>query len=201
MKNSMAASRFQSELNRAIALHQQNRLAEAEPVYRQLLRIDPAHFDVVHLLGTLLRHTGKLTESLTLLDRAVAMRPQSAAAQLNRANALVDRLSYSEAVAGFSRAIALKPDYAEAYNGRAVAELELGNPQGSRRDAEAALKLKPAYAEAAFTLGMALAAENRPAEARRIYLSLLAHRPAWPAARTCHSDLRARRVDHNGIRG
>ena len=181
MKNSMSADRFQSELNKAIALHQQNRLAEAEPVYRQLLRIDPAHFDVVHLLGTLLRHMGKLTESLTLLDRAVAMRPQSAAAQLNRANALVDRRAYSDAVAGFSRAIALKPDYAEAYNGRAVAELELGNPQASRRDAETALKLKPGYAEAAFSLAMALAAEDRLAEARRIYLSLLAHRPAWPA--------------------
>lgn len=143
MKNSKAADRFQSELQRAIALHQQNRFAEAEPIYRQLLRLDPAHFDVVHLLGTLLRHTGKLTEGLALLDRAVAMRPQSAAAQLNRANALMDRRAYSDAVVGFSRAIALKPEYAEAYNGRAVAELELGNPQASRRDAETALKLKP----------------------------------------------------------
>lgn len=180
MKNSQAAGRFQSELNRAIALHQQSRLAEAEPIYRKLLLLDPAHFDVVHLLGTLLRQKGKLTESLSLLDRAVAMRPQSAAAQLNRANALVDRRAYSDAVAGFSRAIAIKPDYAEAYNGRAVAELELGNTQASRRDAETALKLKPGYAEAAFSLGMALAAEDRLAEARRIYLSLLAHRPTWP---------------------
>lgn len=182
MTRSTPPDRFVAELNKAIALHQQNRLAEAEPLYRQLLRLQPDHFDVVHLLGTLLRRTGNLAESLRLLDRAVAMRPGSAAAQLNRANALVDQRAFGEARAGYSRAIALKPDYAEAYNGRAVAELELGNPQAARRDAEAAMKLKQGYLEAAFTLAMSLAAEDRLADARQIYLRLLAQRPAWPEA-------------------
>ena len=182
MKNTVPPDRFLADLNRAIALHQQNRLAEAEPVYRALLRLDPNHFDVVHLLGTLLRRTGALTESMTLLDRAVAMRPQSAAAQLNRANALMDRGSFADAQAGFARAIALKPDYAEAYHGRAVAQLELGQPQQALRDAEAALKLKPGQAEAALTLGRSLAAADRLPEARSLFLGLLAQRPAWPEA-------------------
>lgn len=182
MKNTMPPDRFLSELNRAIALHQQNRLAEAEPIYRHLLRLDPSHFDVVHLLGTLLRRTGAQAESMSLLDRAVQMRPQSAAAQLNRANALVDRGAFTDAVAGFSRAITLKPDYAEAYLGRAVAQLELGNPQSARRDAEAALKLKPGFVEAVLMLGRSLAAEGRLAEARDVFLRLLAQRPAWPEA-------------------
>ena len=182
MKNSVPPERFVADLNRAIALHQQNRLAEAEPVYRALLRLDPNHFDVVHLLGTLLRRTGALTESMALLDRAVAMRPQSAAAQLNRANALMDRGSFADAQAGFARAIALKPDYAEAYHGRAVALLELGNPQQALRDAEAAVKLKPGQPDAALTLGRSLAAADRLPEARSLFLALLAQRPAWPEA-------------------
>jgi len=180
MKNTMPQDRFRSELNRAIALHQQNRLGEAEPIYRELLRLNPNHFDVVHLLGTLLRRTGAMAESMSLLDRAVAMRPLSAAAQLNRANALVDRGAFSDALAGFSRAIVLKPDYAEAYLGRAVVLLELGNPQAARRDAQAALKLKPGNPEVAFTLGRSLAAENYLAEARNVFLGLLKQRPAWP---------------------
>ncbi len=182
MKNSKGTDRFQSELNRAIALHQQNRLADAETVYRQLMRLNPGHFDVVHLLGTLLRRTGQLAESQALLDRAIAMRPQSAAAHLNRANTLVDRRAHADAVAGYARAIALKPDYAEAFNGRAVAQLELGRAEDARRDAEAALKLKPSYMEAAFTLAMSLAATNRLEEARQLLLRLLAARPGWPDA-------------------
>lgn len=179
MKNGKLSDSFLSDLNKAIALHQQNRLSEAEPLYRHLLRLNPSHFDAVHLLGTLLRRTGQLAESRALLDRAVGMRPQSSAAQLNRANTLVDMREFSEAEAGFSRAIGLKPDYAEAYNGRAVARLELGNAQAAKDDAEAALKLKPGYAEAAFTLAMSLASLDRTAEARQIYLSLLAQRPGW----------------------
>lgn len=180
MKHKTPPERFLADLNKAIALHQQNRLAEAEAIYRQLQRIDPDHFDVVHLLGTLLRRTGKSAESMSLLDRAVAMRPGSAAAQLNRANALVDRRVFAEAREGFSRALALKPGYAEAHYGRGVAELELGNPRAARQDAEAALKLKPGYAEAIFLLGMSLSAEDRLAEARQVFMTLLAQRPAWP---------------------
>ena len=101
MKKTMPPDRFLSQLNRAIALHQQNRLVEAEPIYRELLRLDSSHFDVVHLLGTLLRRTGAHTESMSLLDRAVKMRPQSAAAQLNRANVLMDRGAFADALAGF----------------------------------------------------------------------------------------------------
>ena len=182
MKNTMPPDRFLSELNRAIALHQQNRLVEAELIYRELLRLDSRHFDVVHLLGTLLRRTGALTESMSLLDRAVKMRPQSAAAQLNRANVLMDRGAFADALAGFSRAIALKPDYAEAYHGRAVALLKLGNPQSARADTQAALKLNPGILEAALTLGQSLAAEERLVEARDVFLRLLAQRPAWPEA-------------------
>ena len=182
MKNTMPPDRFLLELNRAIALHQQNRLVEAEPIYRELLRLDSRHFDVVHLLGTLLRRTGALTESMSLLDRAVKMRPQSSAAQLNRANVLMDRGAFADALAGFSRAIALKPDYAEAYHGRAVALLKLGNPQSARADAQAALKLNPGILEAALTLGQSLAAEERLVEARDVFLRLLAQRPAWPEA-------------------
>lgn len=181
MKNGRVSDRFASSLEKAIALHQQNRLAEAEMIYRQLLTLDREHFDVVHLLGTLLRRTGQLSESQTLLDRAVRMRPQSAAAQLNRANTFFARRAFSESVAGFSRAIVLKPDYAEAFNGRALAQLELGKVPEAKADAEMALKLKPGYAEAAFTLAMSLAATGRLPEARQIYLSLLAQRPGWPA--------------------
>ncbi|MFM8747800.1 MAG: tetratricopeptide repeat-containing sulfotransferase family protein [Aestuariivirga sp.] len=176
------ADRFAAGLNKAMALHQQSRLAEAEQLYRQLLRQQPGHFDVVHLLGTLLRRTGDLAESQALLDRAVAMRPQSWAAHYNRGNTLIERRNFTAAAESFSRAIGLKRDHAEAHYGRAVARLELGDAAAARGDAEAALELKPLYPEAALTLAMSYVALDRLEEARQLLLRLLAVRPAWPDA-------------------
>jgi tetratricopeptide (TPR) repeat protein len=182
MSNGKAADRFLADLNKAIALHQQNRLAEAEPLYRELLRQQPGQFDAVHLLGTLLRRTGNLAESQALLDRAVALRPQSWAAHFNRGNTLIERRNFTAAADSFSRVIALKSDHAEAHYGRAVAQLELGNAGAASNDAQAALKLKPGYAEAALTLAMSFAALDRLDDAKQLILRLLAARPAWPEA-------------------
>lgn len=182
MSNGKAADRFLSGLNNAIALHQQNRLAEAEQLYRQLLRQQPGQFDALHLLGTLLRRTGNLAESLALLDRAVKLRPGSWAAHFNRGNTLLDRRDFAAAVESLNRAIALKSDHAEAHYGRAVAQLELGAAAAALNDAEAALRLKPGYPEAALALAMCLVALDRRGEAKQIILRLLAAQPAWPDA-------------------
>jgi tetratricopeptide (TPR) repeat protein len=182
MSNGKATDRFLSDLNKAIALHQQNRLPEAEAIYRQLLRQQPGQFDAVHLLGTLLRRTGKLDESQALLDRAVAMRSQSWAAHFNRGNTLLERRDFAAAAESFSRTITLKSDHAEAHYGRAVAVLELGEAEAACADAQAALKLKPGYPEAALTLAMGFASTGRHEDAKQIIRRLLTARPAWPEA-------------------
>lgn len=177
MSTGKSAERFLSDLNRAMALHQQNRLPEAEQLYRQLLRQQPGQFDVIHLLGTLLRRSGDLAGSQALLDRAVAMRPQNWAPHFNRGNTLIDRRDFAAAADSLDRAIALKRDHAEAYYSRAIARLELGNAEAARKDAEAALRLKPGYWDAALTLARSFAALNRRDEARQILLRLLAAHP------------------------
>ena len=39
------------KLQQALALHQQGQLAQAEPLYRAILKQAPTHFDALHLLG------------------------------------------------------------------------------------------------------------------------------------------------------
>ena len=40
-----------SELQQAVRLHQAGELVAAENLYRKILRVDPRHPDVLHLLG------------------------------------------------------------------------------------------------------------------------------------------------------
>ena len=43
-------------LNQALACHRMGELAQAEQLYRQILRVQPGHFDGLHLLGVVHHH-------------------------------------------------------------------------------------------------------------------------------------------------
>lgn len=58
-------------LERAIQLHRAGDLAQAEPLYRQILATIPAHVDALHLLGLLAHQTGRNTQAVELLRQAV----------------------------------------------------------------------------------------------------------------------------------
>ena len=58
-------------LEQAFALHRQNRLGEAEPLYVAVLRQKPDDFDALHLLGLLNMDYGRLPEALRLIGAAL----------------------------------------------------------------------------------------------------------------------------------
>ena len=65
-------------LQQAIALHQQGRTAEAERLYREVLKQHRDHPDALHLLGLALLHQGRAEEGMTPLKRAVKRNPKVA---------------------------------------------------------------------------------------------------------------------------
>ncbi|MCH7988742.1 MAG: tetratricopeptide repeat protein, partial [Planctomycetes bacterium] len=60
-------------LNEAKVLHQQGRLAEAEPMYRRILKIDPQQPDALHLLGLLVHQQGHNEAAAELIQSAIAV--------------------------------------------------------------------------------------------------------------------------------
>src|ERR1700686_4014803 len=100
---------------RALALHQNGSIADAQTLYRQILRVVPDHFDALHLLGVSECQIGHLDAAERFLRRALVIDPRSAAAHSNLGNVLFQSRRLDEALAGFEQAIALKPDYAEAF--------------------------------------------------------------------------------------
>ena len=67
----------------ALALHQQGRLAEAEPLYAAVVRHHPRHFDAFHLYGVLKHQQGHSLEALPLISAALELDPGSTDALSN----------------------------------------------------------------------------------------------------------------------
>jgi tetratricopeptide (TPR) repeat protein len=101
-------------LSQALRLHQAGRLAEAEPIYREILRDDPDHVDALQLLGLILHHTGRTELAFDHLRAALRLKPDYAEVHNNLGNMLRERGALEEAVASFRQALRWKPNYPEA---------------------------------------------------------------------------------------
>src|SRR5215471_9832971 len=131
----------------ALQNHRAGRLAEAERGYREILRREPQHADSLHLLGVIALQNGDPTSALSLVQRAVALRPDAAVCR-NNLGQVLDRLGRNDDAARcYEAAIELDPGYAEAYNNLGF----LRARQDRLTDADAlygkAIELDPAYAE------------------------------------------------------
>jgi predicted TPR repeat methyltransferase len=157
-----------------LALHQQGRLAEAEPLYRRVLRATPTNFDALHLLGVLCGQTDRFDEALALLNRALAQRPDSAPAMNNLGNTLGSLGRHQEAVQAFERALAVRPEDAKALRNRGTSLRALERPEEALASFNAALALQPAYPEALIGRAECLLALHRRAQAIEAFQQALA---------------------------
>lgn len=126
--------------------HESGELTRAEPLYRQVLRVDPRHADALFHLGTL---------ELQQARRAAGMAPSqmasvSAASDADPAQSLRSRL-----VAGIDllrQAAALRPDMAEIHNNLGLAYKALGEWNSAAQAFEQAIAVDSQSAGAYFNM-------------------------------------------------
>jgi len=143
-------------LENAVALHQKGQLSQAEAIYRQLLGIDPANPDALHLLGVIAYQTGNHQAAVDMIGQAIEIKPAYAEAYSNRGNALQELNQLDAALASFDKAIELKPDFAEAYYSRGNALQELKQFEYALASFDKAIELKTDYTYAYSNRGNAL---------------------------------------------
>ena len=148
-------------MQRALELHRQGKLEEAEAVYRAVVAVAPTDFDALHLWGIAEYQLGRNEEAIALFDRAIAVGPNDVFGRFNRALALTALKRFDEALSGWDQVLKLKPDYPEAHFNRGNALRELKRPDEARASYERALRLKPAYNEALHNLGIMLMEARR----------------------------------------
>jgi protein O-GlcNAc transferase len=143
------------QIETGLALLQTGRLGDAAAVFRQILAIQPAHADALHLLGLVAYYEGNYNAAVDLIMGALTHHT-SEIFYGNLGNAFAGLGKRAAAIECFRQAIALKPGYIQAHN-------NLGNQlreQGSFTDAvqcfRTVIALQPDYAEAHNNLANAL---------------------------------------------
>jgi tetratricopeptide (TPR) repeat protein len=172
----------QSLLAAAVQHHQAGRLDQAEPLYRQVLTIDPTDPDGLHLLGVIAYQTGRADLSIDMIARAIAIRATEASYHCNLGVALKQLGRIDDAVACYRRAIELRPDYPEAHSSLGNALGEQGWPEEAIACYRRAIEFRPDYPEAHYNLGITLREQGDVDAAVACYRNSIDLRPDYQEA-------------------
>jgi len=104
------ATKLNALFERAFDLHQQGKLDEAEPLYRNYLSLRPGHARAWSNLGALLRKRGRFAASIAVHRKADQLHPDEVSIRNNLANSLADNGEFEEAAAIRRELLASEPD-------------------------------------------------------------------------------------------
>ena len=140
--------------NLALVNHKENKFENAEKHYKQLLKIDPTHFNATYLLGTLFFQQNKLKDAKKIFESAILINAGHAELCNNYGATLTQLGEYKSAINILQKAIYINPNYAEAYNNLGAALRELREYQKAIIFFEKANKLKPNFIDPYLNLGI-----------------------------------------------
>lgn len=163
-------------LAEAFRHHRAGRLAEAERLYRRILRSNSCHAEALHGLGLVAQQAGNLPEAERLMRAAVAADPRAHTYRANLGNVLQLRGLLAAAVAEYEHALQLEPDFAAALSNLGAALLALGRSEEAIARLRRAAELRPDSAQIQDNLGNALQAVGLLPEA------LVCHERAFAGA-------------------
>lgn len=173
---------MQPVFDRAFAAHRDGRLADAERDYRATLEGNPTHVDALHLLGVLRHQQGQHAEAAELVRRAVKLRPEDAALQLNLGNALKALGQIDNAIEQFRNALTLAPSFPMAHYNLGNAYASQGRHEDAADAFEKSLRLQPDDASSHNNLGNARHALGQHTEAIASFTRALQLRPGHAGA-------------------
>jgi protein O-GlcNAc transferase len=141
--------------------------------------IDPA---AIFQAAAARHRSGKLPEALVGYDLVLSLRPDAAAAHLNRGAVLSDLGRQSEALESYDQAIALQPGYADAYNNRGNALKDLGHLAEALESYDHAVALQPDHVGAHMNRGATLKDLGRMEDALASYDRVIDLAPSYADA-------------------
>jgi Tfp pilus assembly protein PilF len=159
------------------SLLQAGKLAQAEQVYRELIRQNASVTEAWYLLGAIAQLQGKPADSLSFYQRALRLAPNHVEARNNLGVALqaIGRIEQAEAC--FRESIRQRPGFADAYSNLGNVLQDRGMIDEAIDCYHQAIQLKPDYLDAHNNLGNAFRAKRQSAEALKWYEEALRKSP------------------------
>jgi predicted O-linked N-acetylglucosamine transferase (SPINDLY family) len=143
-------------LEQALRFHQAGDYRQAEPLYRQILQIDPHEVNALNLLGVCAHEAGRHAEALPYLTRAVGLNPGFAPIHNNLGMVYQALGRLAEAVVSYQEALRLQPGYALAHANLGTAFWRQGRLAEAEASYRQALALQPNDATTTSNLGCVL---------------------------------------------
>ena len=167
-----------------VTAHRAGNLAQAEMLYRQILRTDAAYFPALHMLGFLKAQQGQYDEAITLLTKAVKQNPADLTARGHHAHALMAARRFDEALPAYDRILAAQNSNFEAHYNRGVILSQKQRFEEALAALDAALALRPDTVAVFHNRGVVLAGLERYREALESYDRALELDPDYAPAQT-----------------
>jgi predicted O-linked N-acetylglucosamine transferase (SPINDLY family) len=149
----------------AISAFNQRNLADAERLFKEVLRSDPSHVPALNLLSVVLMSTERFAEAETFITRAISLAHGSDVSHYNYGIILKRLNRPTQALQQFDKALHLNSDVPETWNNRGTIFNDLRQYKQAIFDFDQALALKPDFSEARANKGKALIGLKRYGEA------------------------------------
>lgn len=130
-------------IERARALENHGRTAEAEALYRDILATAPSDATALNLLGLLCYRSNRLREAAQLIERALAVHARDAQAEGNLGAVLAAEGNLDAAIVHFRAAAELAPDKAASWANLGAALQNAGDFPNGRIAMQRAIALGP----------------------------------------------------------
>ena len=105
----------EEKLGAALEHFANGRLRDTEILCRQILAAQPQHDQALHLMGVLANRAGRHDVAVELMQRAIAISPQTAVYHSNLGVVLTASGQFADAERACRQAVALNPTLAEAH--------------------------------------------------------------------------------------
>ena len=131
------------------------RLADAQKICEDILKVQPENPDALHLLGVLVFQLNNPERSIDLINRAIEIHPDNADyhCDLGIVQAALGQLGAANI--SYDKAIAIRPEFAQAYNNRGLVQAATAQSKSAIESYNKALEFIPNFAAAYCNRGIA----------------------------------------------
>lgn len=143
-------------LEQAAAWHREQRLDDAEAVYRQVFEAQPAYIDALHLIGVIYSQRGDHVTAERLIRQALRENPRSDTYQNNLGRSLEGQGRFEDAADCYQRTVTLNPEHVLAWNNLGKVQAQCGRWDEAISAFRQAVALRPDFGEAQRNLENAL---------------------------------------------
>jgi len=138
----------------AVQNHQKKKFKIAEKLYKEILKVNPNHFESIFHLGMLSAETNNFNKAKQLLNKAIQIQPNFIAAHYNLGNVQHRLGELEKAVSSYQKAIEIQPNYANAYYNLGLILKKIGKFEKAVSAYQKAIEIDPNFIAAYNNLGI-----------------------------------------------